>query len=120
MKRFLKSSTFQTYSFIIIFIIIILLASWNTIKINLIVFLTLKRGIISQNCFWWKLNDYLPDSTGSEVYQTLKSKGRFVPLNIFGKEIYLVTDIYDIAQLLELSPSPFGPGKIKENFSKKY
>jgi cytochrome P450 len=77
---------------------------------------TLNRGIISQNCFWWKLNDYLPDSTGTELYEKFKSKGRFINLNIIGQNIYLLTDIRDIQQLLDLSPNPFGPGKLKENF----
>jgi cytochrome P450 len=102
--------------FFVLFLLIFTLLDWNTVKVNMIVFLTLRRGIISQNCFWWSVNDRFADSTGAEVYQTLKRKGRFVKLNIFGKQIYLVTDIRDIAQLLELSPNPFGPGTFKHNF----
>jgi cytochrome P450 len=102
--------------FLVFFLLIFTLLDWNTVKVNIIVFLTLRRGIISQNCFWWKINDAFADSTGAEVYQTLKKKGRFVKLNIFGKQMYLVTDIQDIAQLLDLSPNPFGPGTFKHNF----
>jgi hypothetical protein len=76
----------------------------------------LNRGIISQNCFWWTLNDLLPDATGVQIYERLKSQGRFINVNIFGNTIYLMTDIKDIQTLLDLSPNPFGPGKIKENF----
>jgi cytochrome P450 len=79
-------------------------------------FFTLKRGIISQNCFWWKLNDVMPDATGTALYTRLKTRGRFVPLNLLGQNIYLVTELRDITQLLEHSPTPFGPGTIKENF----
>jgi hypothetical protein len=100
---------------ILLFLIIVTVIGWETIKVNIIVFLTLRRGIISQNCFWWKVNDMFADSTGAEVYQSLK-KDRFVKLNIFGKQIYLLTDIQDIQKLLDLSPNPFGPGLFKQNF----
>jgi cytochrome P450 len=96
--------------------ILIIVLNWEMIQINLIVIFTLNRGIISQNCFWWSLNDFLPDATGAEVYKTLKSQGRFIKLNVLGEHIYLLTDIDDIQKLLELSPDPFGPGKIKKNF----
>jgi cytochrome P450 len=102
--------------FLVFFLVIFTLLDLNTLKVNIIVFLTLRRGIISQNCFWWGVNDTFADSTGAEVYQILKKQDRFVNLNIFGKQIYLVTDIRDIAQLLELSPNPFGPGTFKHNF----
>jgi hypothetical protein len=100
--------------------IIIILISWENLRVNLIMLATFKRGIISQNCFWWKMNDFLPDTTGAELYQSLKKRGRFVQLNIVGHTIYLVTDINDIAQLLELSPNPFGPGILKENFFRRF
>lgn len=110
---------FTTYSqilFIIVLVLIIILFHSDLILINLIVLFTLNRGIISQNCFWWSLNDYLPDATGSEVYTRLKRKNRFVELTIFGQPIYLITQIEDIQQLLDLSPNPFGPGIFKANF----
>jgi hypothetical protein len=101
---------------IIVVLLIIFYLQWENIKVNIIVFLTLKRGIISQNCFWWKVNDYFPDSTGLEIYLKLKNQGRFIKLNVLGKQIYLLTKIEDISQLLELSPNPFGPGILKKNF----
>lgn len=101
---------------IVIVILISSLMPWDDLNINFIMFITLKRGIITQNCFWWKLNDYLPDATGTNMYQSIKKRGRFVKINIMGKTNYLLTDVNDIAQLLELSPNPFGPGTIKNNF----
>jgi hypothetical protein len=98
----------------IAFLLIVL--NWETIEVNLIVIFTLNRGVISQNCFWWSLNDFLPDATGVQVYEKLKSRGRFIDLNILGERIYLLTDIRDIETLLEMSPDPFGPGKIKKHF----
>jgi cytochrome P450 len=105
-------------SFVIILLVILL--NWNMLITNIVMFFTLKRGIISQNCFWWKINDFMPDATGTAIYQRLKTQGRFVPLNLLGQKIYLLTDIQDIAQLLTLSPSPFGPGKFKENFFRTF
>jgi len=101
---------------VLIIIIVIILLYWDTIRVNTIILATLKRGILSQNCFWWSLNDYLPDSTGAEVYLELKRKGRFINLNLLGENIYLLTDINDIKVLLDLSPNPFGPGIFKKQF----
>lgn len=102
--------------FIIMVILLLILSELENIKINAIVFMTLKRGIITQNCFWWRLNDYFPDSTGYETYVKLKQKGRFVKLNILGKQIYLLTSLDDIKELLDFSPNPFGAGVLKKNF----
>lgn len=112
----LYDSPLYHYLTILIVIVLVILFNWETIRVNLIVLFTLNRGIISQNCFWWKLNDFLPDATGTEVYEQLKQQGRFINLNILGQHIYLLTDIQDIQQLLDLSPNPFGPGVFKENF----
>jgi cytochrome P450 len=100
----------------LIFILLLLYLNWDTLVTNLVMIFTLKRGIISQNCFWWTLNDLMPDATGTEVYTRLKSKGRFIELNLLGQNIFLITDIRDITQLLQLSPNPFGPGVFKQNF----
>jgi cytochrome P450 len=101
---------------LILLILLVLFSDTDRLRVNIIVFLTLKRGIISQNCFWWKINDSFPDSTGSEIYQNLKKESRFVQLNIFGQKMYLLTELRDIQELLDLSPNPFGPGKFKKNF----
>jgi cytochrome P450 len=102
------------------FILLVLLLKWDLLVTNLVMIFTLKRGIISQNCFWWKLNDFMPDATGVDIYKRLKTQGRFVPLNLLGKNIYLLTEIRDIAQLLTLSPNPFGPGILKANFFQSF
>lgn len=105
----------RNYVFII-FLVILLITQLDTIKVNAIVFMTLRRGIITQNCFWWRVNDYFPDSTGYELYQRLKQKERFVKLNILGKDIYLLTKLNDIQELLDSSPNPFGAGILKKSY----
>jgi len=106
----------QPTALLVIFVFGIIVLYWEDLWINTIVILTLQRGVISQNCFWWSITDLFKDSTGAELYETLKQRGRFVPLNILGKEIYLVTQIDDITRLLQGSPNPFGPGVLKKNF----
>ena len=111
-----KKTNMNSIFFMFVFILLLVYLNWDTLVTNFVMIFTLKRGIISQNCFWWTLNDFMPDATGTEVYTRLKSKGRFVPLNLLGQNIYLVTGIRDITQLLQLSPNPFGPGIFKQNF----
>lgn len=115
-----NKSNLTIYIIIIIFIILLIYYNSDDLKINMIVLLTLKRGIISQNCFWWKINDHIYDTTGYELYSKLKLQNRFVKLNILGKKIYLLTDINDIIKLLDLSPFIFGPGKFKKKFFDKF
>jgi cytochrome P450 len=112
----MKAQKSPFFSFFFILLLFVIAMNWDMLRVNIIVYLTLRRGIISQNCFWWSINDFFKDSTGAEVYQSFKRRGRFVELNILGKEIILLTEIQDIAQLLELSPNPFGPGIVKQNF----
>lgn len=108
------------YLFVILIIVILttafILKNIDNIKINAIVFMTFRRGIITQNCFWWNMNDFFPDTTGFEMYQQLKKRERFVKLNILGRDIYLLTTLDDIKELLDLSPNPFGAGVLKKNF----
>jgi hypothetical protein len=110
----MKNNNFTLIFFIVVLFIILVL--WDTILLNLLIILTLKRGILSQNCFWWKVSDLNSDLTGTQLYQKFKTNGRFVKINILGRNIYLLTDLNDIKQLLDLSPNPFGPGVVKKNF----
>lgn len=104
------------FQIILLFTFLFIVFHYETLRVNFIVFLTLKRGIISQNCFWWKINDMFQDTTGAEIYQSLKKQGRFVKLPLFGTNFYLLTELNDIQELLELSPDPFGPGIFKKQF----
>jgi hypothetical protein len=117
-KQSHSKSTPFTYIFLITILttFVFIFHNLDNIKVNAIVFMTLKRGIISQNCFWWRINDFFSDSTGYEIYQRLKQRERFVKLNILGKEIYLLTKLDDIKELLDLSPNPFAAGVLKRNF----
>lgn len=105
------------FYFVVLSIIILLTYRYiNTIRINSIVAMTVFRGIITEKSLWWYINDYFPDSTGYNIYQVLKKQERFVPVNIMGKRLYLLTELSDIHEMLYFSPNPFGPGDFKKDF----
>lgn len=103
---------------VLIIVIVIIIKNYETIYLNRIVLLTLLRGIITQNCFWWGINDLFEDTNGALLFRRLKDRGKVIPMNILGKEIYILTRIEDIKKLLDLSPSVFGVGSMKKNFFK--
>lgn len=94
----------------------VVLAHWETIRINWIVWLTVNRGILTVNPFWWRVNDLFSDSSGVALYQQLQRRGPFVPTNIFGTRVLIVTDVAAIMEILDGSPQPFGVGALKYAF----
>jgi cytochrome P450 len=110
----------QQFIIIIIIIIVIMLASryyYNTIRVNWLVLITVLRGIVSPNCFWWTVNDWFHDTTGVDLYRDLKQQyGKLAPINILGTTYYLITDSAYIRKALDNSPHIFGVGKLKNNF----
>lgn len=91
-------------------------AHWQTIRINWIVWLTVSRGILTVDPFWWRVNDLFPDSSGVALYRQLQARGSFVPTNIFGTRVVIVTDVAAITEILDGSPTPFGVGALKYAF----
>ena len=93
----------------------------DTIAVNVIVFLTVMRGIISTNCKWFKVSDSIEDTTGVDLYHKIKKYNKKIyPLNIMSKTVHLITDIDLIKQVLDNSPFIFGVGKFKYNFFKSF
>ena len=63
----------------------------------------------------------LNDGTGINLYNTFKRKyGDFAPSNMFGKEIYIVTNINHIKTILLNSPNLFTVGDLKKTFFKSF
>jgi len=116
----------EKYMRIIILIILIILLlvlyyyNKNTIWTNIIVFLTIKRGILSSDCFWWNISDLFTDTSGILTYQGFEKDKKLVPMNIFGTNLYIVTDINYIKQILDNSPNIFGVGSLKYDFFKSF
>ncbi len=111
------------YLYLILFVIFaIIYYYYDTILLNIYVFLIVNRGLISPNCFWWKVsNTFVTDSSGILLYNKIKRQsGDMVPINIFGNPMYLVTSIQSIKEMLDNSPDPFCVGRLKYNFFKPF
>lgn len=85
-------------------------------------FLTIKRGILGPNCFWWKISDLFEDTSGINLYYQLGKNGKikFIPFSAFGKPMHIVTDVGFIKEILDGSPNRFGVGKFKFDFFKTF
>ncbi len=94
----------------------------ETLRLNMMVFLIVQRGILAPHCGWWRVSDaLLEDKSGVQFYRELKAKyGAFVPLNMAGQRMYLVTALPYIRQILDGSPEPFGVGRFKKNMFKPF
>lgn len=111
----------QIYIIITALILLLIVSNWPTIKTNWIVFLTVYRGILSTNRFWWQVSDFFPDKTGINLYKQFKKRyGAFANTSIMGKDVILVTDVKYIKQILDGSPDTFGVGKLKFDFFKSF
>ena len=108
---------------VVVAVVLLWLLLWPPVRFlvqtNWLVLITVLRGIVSPNCFWWNVNDLFTDTTGVNLYDDLKNwydGNNVVPINILGTRYYLVTDIELIKIMLDNSPHVFGVGKLKDNF----
>lgn len=92
----------------------------DALKINLMVFLIIQRGLLSPSCFWWTLSDaLLTDASGVDLFYDMKRSNRgrsAIPMAMFGTPMYLVVDPRLIRTVLDNSPRLFGVGKLKRQF----
>jgi len=90
----------------------------DTLTMNMIIFLTIQRGILTTNCRWWALSNLLTsDTTGVHLYTRLKQQhSPIYPFNIFGRTIHIVFAEPYIRTLLDESPFTYGVGSLKYNF----
>ena len=110
---------------IIILLILILLFMYHyaeQMKVMLLNFVVVLRGIIAPNCQWFHVSDIiLNDGTGINLYNTFKRKyGDFAPSHMFGKEIYIVTNVNHIKTILMNSPDLFTVGDLKKAFFRSF
>ncbi len=89
--------------------------------INIICIVSIKRGILSPNKFWWSVSDLLSDPTGVELfYKVKKSHGSFYKTNILGNSTILVTDVSIAKVIFDNSPDVFAVGTLKWDFFKTF
>lgn len=103
-------------SVIIVLMLFMLYHYWETIKINLMIYTIVSRGILAPQQFMWSFSDwFLDDGSGINLYRNLKAKYKrpVVDIKMFGYDIKVLTNIHFIKQLLDNSPTIFGVGKGK-------
>ena len=113
---------YYTIILLIIVIIVIIFIHYDDLKIWILNRIVLLRGILSPNCFWYKISDLLlTDGAGINLYNKYKDKyGDFAPTYMFHEKIYLVTNIKYIKIILDNSPNIFSVGKLKETIFKSF
>jgi len=107
----------KTLIFILsILIIFVVLFHNDHIRINIMTRLVFLRGLVSPNCFWYKISDmFFSDGSGINIYNKLKREyGNFAKVNVFNTDFYLVTNINHIKFILNNSPDLFNVGSLKK------
>ena len=107
----------KTLIFILsILIIFVVLFHNDHIRINIMTRLVFLRGLVSPNCFWYKISDmFFSDGSGINIYNKLKREyGDFTKVNVFNTDFYLVTNINHIKFILNNSPDLFNVGSLKK------
>ena len=115
--------TLWTGVVVLLILCAIIWLNYDNIMVNIVNFMTVKRGLVYVDKFWWGVSSFLlpNDSAGVKLYRYLKAKhGKYVPLNLLGVDITLLTDQRDISFVLAHSPDPFCVGTLKYKFFKPF
>ena len=110
-------------SVILLFIIVLLLLYFkDIIYIFILNNLIISRGILVPNCFWLKISDMLlSDGSGVNMFYDFKKRYGDIPKTyMFGEKTYIITEERHIKEILDNSPYPFGPGRLKTKFFKSF
>lgn len=109
--------------YLLILLIIVLFYYWEAIKIQLLLFIIVKRGLITIDCFWWKVSDlFVEDASGINLYYKLRKRHnqKMVPIYLGGNKTYLVTNLDNVRAILDASPAIFGVGRLKYNMFQSF
>lgn len=115
----------KTLIFILIIVLIVLQLLYyiiDPLKVKLLNYIVVRRGILAPDCKWWNISSVvLSDDSGIDLYNKYKQKyGDFAPTKMFGKKIYVVTNIKYIKTILDNSPDLFGVGIHKKKFFRSF
>ena len=108
---------------VVFFIVLIyLFKNYDQIKIWFLNRIILERGILAPSCPWYKLSSiFLNDGAGVNLYNDYKEKhGDFAPSKMFNEDIYVVTNVNYIKQILDNSPDTFSVGKLKKQIFQSF
>jgi hypothetical protein len=107
--------------YIMIILYILYQKYYDTIHVNLIVSLTVMRGILTPNKLWYSISDLYDDPLGIKLFNKLKYKNnKYENINIYGEDVKIILDINLIKNILDNSPNIYGVGKLKYNFFKSF
>ena len=107
------------YLLLIFFMLLITYKKYKIfIKLSLLQYFIIQRGLITVNCFWYNLSDLiLDDASGINLYYKLKEKNKdFTKIYLLNNKMYAVTNYKFIKYIIENSPYLFSPGKAKIRF----
>lgn len=111
------------YLLIIFFILLVSYKYYRIkLKISLLQFFIVQRGLITVNCFWYNISDLLlNDASGINLYYELKNKNEdFTEMYLMSDKIHTVTNFKFIKYIIDNSPFIFSPGKAKIKFFKTF
>lgn len=107
---------------LIIFLILLylLIEYQDLIKMTILSFFIIKRGILRPNKFWWTVQDYfIKDVNGNNLYKSFKDP--ITKVNFWGIiDMHLVKDIGVVKYILNNSPCLFKAGYPKYKFFKSF
>jgi len=105
-----------------LFMLIIILVLWDHIGVFILNNLIISRGILVPNCFWFNISEkVLSDGSGINLFYKFKKEQGDIPQTyMFGVKTYVITKESHVKTILDNSPYPFGPGKLKYRFFKSF
>ena len=79
----------------IVMFFLFIMKYYDEIKIWILNRVIVKRGILSINCPWFRVSDFLlNDTSGVDLYNEMKRKHGDFPLTTqFNEQVYLVTNV---------------------------
>jgi hypothetical protein len=108
------------YILIILFLLYVIYYKYRYyLKIQLLNMLVVKRGILTLNCKWYNVSDWiLKDGSGVNLYNEIKNNTikDFYQTKMFGQKLHLLLNTKHIKRILENSPYEFGAGILKKKF----
>lgn len=107
----------------IIFILLLALIYFSDlIYIFILNYIIVSRGILAPKCKWYNISEkLLSDGSGINLFYKLNKKfGRIPKTYMFGVKTYVITEEEDIKEILDNSPYPYGPGKLKSKFFESF
>jgi len=103
---------------IIIVVLFFYFIFYEYLKLNFIMFLVIKRGIITPDKYWWSISDNFlnPHVLNDFFYNQKKKYPYYRNMSTMFGNFKIITDFSLAEYILLNSPFVFGPGKVKTAF----